>query len=89
LAAVRVTPHAVIAALVSFGVAALLGLDAGDPQPVTRVTSSAATAMPHARAVNRPLAGGQGRRTHMAVSSLRPLIMPAVEPGAQADSPNH
>ena len=47
-----------------------------------------ATAMPHAGAVNRSLAGIQGRRTNMAVSSLRPLIMPAVALGAQADSPN-
>ena len=80
-------PHAAIAALVSFGEAPPFGLDACDPQPVTS-KSSVATAMPHAGAVNRSLAGTQGRRTNMAVSSLRPLIMPAVASGAQADSPN-
>src|ERR1700733_2142958 len=78
LAAVFVSPQAVMAALVSFGEAPpLLGVDACDPQPVTS-NSIVATAMPHAGAVNRSLAGIQGRRTNMAVSSLRPPIMPAV-----------
>jgi hypothetical protein len=76
LAAVFVSPQAVIAALVSFGEAPpLLGVDACDPQPVTS-SSIVATAMPHAGAVNRSLAGIQGRRTNMASPFCDPSSCP-------------
>src|ERR1700733_11519356 len=80
LAAVFVSPHAVIAALVSFGEAPpLLGVDACDPQPVMS-SSIAATAMPHAGAVNRSLAGIQGRRTNMASPLCDPSSCPQSHP---------
>jgi hypothetical protein len=61
--------------------------DPGEPQPVTSITSTAATAMLLTVVVHRSLAGAWGRRTRMAVSSPRPLIMPGGPAGAQADSP--